>query len=153
MALKDEYLTVSQVAKEFGVTRQTVSRWIANGYVDVERIGRVALIPKRDVVVYRNWRLREAASDSMIALYEATVSDILKDSGRLEPGEHVRIVDGNSVEAGDVTIRLSEDDKTVIDKHMRPILEDILGELYTRMKSVIPKKKKPAKQRRKKPGE
>ena len=42
MALKDKYLTISEAAKELGVTRQSISRWIKEGRVTAEKIGRNA---------------------------------------------------------------------------------------------------------------
>ena len=44
MALKDRYLTVAQAAKLVGTTRQTVYRWINEGKIPVEKIGRETLI-------------------------------------------------------------------------------------------------------------
>ena len=49
MALKDKYFSVSQAAKELGVTRQTVHRWIADGKVPAEKIGRETLVQKRKI--------------------------------------------------------------------------------------------------------
>lgn len=49
MALKDKYLTISEFAKELGVTRQTVSRWIKGHKLSAEKIGREVLIKKREL--------------------------------------------------------------------------------------------------------
>jgi excisionase family DNA binding protein len=49
MALKDKYFTVSEAAKELGVTRQTISRWISTGKIPAEKIGREKLILKKDI--------------------------------------------------------------------------------------------------------
>ena len=51
MALKDEYLTISQAAEDLGVTRQTISRWVAKGEIPAERIGRETLIHKDDLQI------------------------------------------------------------------------------------------------------
>jgi excisionase family DNA binding protein len=48
MALKDKYFTVSEAAKIAGVTRQTISRWIAEGHLIPEKVGRHVLIEKKD---------------------------------------------------------------------------------------------------------
>ncbi|MFO7996693.1 MAG: helix-turn-helix domain-containing protein [Dehalococcoidia bacterium] len=48
MALKDKYITVTEAAEIAGVTRQTVSRWIADGHLLAERIGRQVLIGKKE---------------------------------------------------------------------------------------------------------
>lgn len=47
MALSDEYFTISQAAEQVGVTRQTIARWIKEGRLTAERIGRECLIPKQ----------------------------------------------------------------------------------------------------------
>ncbi len=49
MALKDQYMTISQAAKYLGVTRQTVSRWLSAGELSAEKVGRERLIPKGEV--------------------------------------------------------------------------------------------------------
>lgn len=49
MALTDDYLTISQVAERLKVTRQTVSRWISQGIIEGERIGREVLLKKSDI--------------------------------------------------------------------------------------------------------
>jgi excisionase family DNA binding protein len=52
MALKDEYLTVTQAASKLGVTRQTVYRWIANNQLATEKIGREILVSKKVINDY-----------------------------------------------------------------------------------------------------
>jgi len=49
MRIADNYYTLSQVADELGVTRQTVSRWIKSKKMPAEKIGREILIEKRIV--------------------------------------------------------------------------------------------------------
>lgn len=53
MALKDSYFTISQAAKHLGVTRQTVSRWVAEGKLLTEKVGRETLIEKAELERYR----------------------------------------------------------------------------------------------------
>jgi excisionase family DNA binding protein len=48
MALKDKYITVSEAADIAGVTRQTISRWIAEGHLIAEKIGRQVVIDKKN---------------------------------------------------------------------------------------------------------
>jgi len=48
MALKDDYYTLSQFSALLGVTRQTVSRWLKEGKVIGEKIGREVLIPQEE---------------------------------------------------------------------------------------------------------
>lgn len=52
MALKDKYITVSEAARLAGVTRQTISRWITEGHLIAEKVGRQALIDKKDFAQY-----------------------------------------------------------------------------------------------------
>ena len=49
MALKDEYFTISEAAKEMFVTRQTISRWVNEGKLTAEKIGRETLIEKEQI--------------------------------------------------------------------------------------------------------
>ncbi|MGD2065437.1 MAG: helix-turn-helix domain-containing protein [Dehalococcoidia bacterium] len=48
MALKDKYITVTEAAEIAGVTRQTISRWIAEGHLIAEKVGRQVFIKKED---------------------------------------------------------------------------------------------------------
>lgn len=129
MALKDEYLTVEQAAKELGVTRQTISRLIAKKYVPAERIGRVALIKKEDLHKYRKWRLSEAFADKFIDLYLATASDYLREKGKLKEGEQAEFADLREVRKGKQKV-ISDEDKTAIDNRVRPILVEMLEDLH-----------------------
>ena len=52
MTIQDEYSTISEAARDLGVTRQTVSRWIASGGLPAERIGREKLIKKDDIFTF-----------------------------------------------------------------------------------------------------
>ena len=57
MALKDKYFTISEAAQEFGVTRQTISRWVASGKIPAEKIGRETLIEKTQLERHEDDRL------------------------------------------------------------------------------------------------
>ena len=46
MGLREEYMTISESAKEVGVTRQTISRWIREGKISAEKYGREMFIEK-----------------------------------------------------------------------------------------------------------
>jgi excisionase family DNA binding protein len=48
VALKDSYFTITQAARELGVTRQTISRWIELGKLTAEKVGRETLIAKQE---------------------------------------------------------------------------------------------------------
>jgi excisionase family DNA binding protein len=54
MRLQDNYYTVVQAAEELNVTRQTVYRWIKNGALKAEKIGRETLIEKAEVFHYKD---------------------------------------------------------------------------------------------------
>ena len=49
MALKDEYFSISEAAKEFGFTRQTIYRWIKDNKISTEKIGGIILINKEEI--------------------------------------------------------------------------------------------------------
>jgi excisionase family DNA binding protein len=59
MALKENYLTISEVAKELKVTRQTVSRWIRDGKIEAEQVGREKLINKRSLTRFLQKKVDE----------------------------------------------------------------------------------------------
>jgi len=52
MAIKDKYFTITEAARVAGVTRQTISRWISEGHLLAEKVGRQALIDKKDFGQY-----------------------------------------------------------------------------------------------------
>lgn len=56
MALKDNYFTVSQASEYLGVTRQTISRWIEEGSIAAEKVGREKLISKEELVWWKRNR-------------------------------------------------------------------------------------------------
>ncbi len=49
MKIADNYFTISQLADAYGVTRQTVSRWIKQGKIKGEKVGREILINKSGI--------------------------------------------------------------------------------------------------------
>ncbi|MBA7661050.1 hypothetical protein ES703_69062 [subsurface metagenome] len=128
MALKDNYVTITEAAKQLGVTRQTISRWIAKKYVPAERVGRVALIKKKDLHKYHKWRLSEAFADRFIDLYLGTAEDYFREKGRLEEGQHLEFADLKEVREGKVKA-VSGEDKAEIDRRVRPVLTKMLKEL------------------------
>lgn len=56
MALKDKYFTISQAAKEMGVTRQTITRWVKDGNLSTEEIGRETLIKRTELNKYAKFQ-------------------------------------------------------------------------------------------------
>ena len=57
MALKDQYLTVSQAVAQFSVTRQTIHRWIRDGVLTAEKVGRELLINRQSLDEYNTHRI------------------------------------------------------------------------------------------------
>lgn len=57
MELKDKYYTISEAAQELGVTRQTISRWISEGRLVAETIGREKLIDKEQLDEFADIRI------------------------------------------------------------------------------------------------
>ena len=137
MALKDNYVTITEAAKKLGVTRQTISRWIAKKYVPVERVGRAALIKKKDLQKYQQRKLSEAAADSIMKLYTATIYDIFQEEGRIKPGYHVEFAE----DGDDNVIHLSNEEKAKVDRAIKPMLVEILTELDSRIKNKQQNKK------------
>lgn len=66
MALKDTYYTVSEAVKKFGITRQTIYRWIASGELSAEKVGRETLIKKREISRYIDERQLTRIADGII---------------------------------------------------------------------------------------
>jgi excisionase family DNA binding protein len=89
MALKDYYFTISEAAKELGVTRQTISRWIADGEIRAEKVGRETLIEKVELRQYRGKKLDQLLHKMMIGLaidrlraeYHYTIDDVIEERG------------------------------------------------------------------------
>jgi excisionase family DNA binding protein len=79
MALKDEYFTVAQAAKKLGVTRQTVYRWIAEGKIPTEIIGREVLIKKDEVERYGQF-----TNPIIKKFYEIVIDEVRKRRGYVE---------------------------------------------------------------------
>ena len=139
MALKDNYLTISEAAKQLKVTRQTISRWIAKGYVPAEKIGRETLIKKKDLHQYHRRRLSEAAAESIVALYKATAEDYLREKGYIVGRGHVEIVGPDEDNIG-----LSDEEKDEVLSRFRPILEGFLKDFAQNVgrKGNLPKNNK-----------
>jgi excisionase family DNA binding protein len=59
MSIKDNYFTLSEAANELNVTRQTVFRWIKNGKITSEKVGRETLIEKAEIFRYKDTKVGE----------------------------------------------------------------------------------------------
>ena len=66
MGIKEDYLTISEAAKEIGVTRQTISRWLKRGELHAEKIGREKVIHRKELsLVYGNQKFMELIVDKL----------------------------------------------------------------------------------------
>ena len=65
MGLRDKYITISEAAKEVGVTRQTISRWIRTEKVFAEKLGRETLIEKEELDRLFNEKMLEQFSEAI----------------------------------------------------------------------------------------
>jgi excisionase family DNA binding protein len=63
--LTDEYVTISQAAKAVNVTRQTISRWIRQGKIPAEKIGRETLLEKERLFLLYDEKMRDYFSESI----------------------------------------------------------------------------------------
>lgn len=126
MALKDTYFTILEAAKEFRVTRQTISRWIAEGKIPVEKVGRETLIKKKGLHQYHRKRLSEAAADSILALYLKTAEDYCREKGYITGPGHMEIGHADEHEKAKGTIELSPEQMDEVLSRFRPILEGFL---------------------------
>ena len=50
-----DYVSVSEAAAILGVHRQTIRRWLADGILEGEAVGRFKLIPRQEVENLRHW--------------------------------------------------------------------------------------------------
>jgi len=152
MAIKDRYWTISEAAKQFKVTRQTISRWIAEGKIPTEKVGREILIKKKDLSEFYRKRLYESAADSIIDLYLATAEEYCREKGYINentPTAHAEFFDENDKTG--ILYKLTNEDKTEVDNRVRPILMGFLKDLRKSITKEIPQEisKKASKQRRK----
>lgn len=53
MQIADYFFTETQAAKELGVNRITIWRWINSGRFNIQRIGRIVFIPKWEVEILK----------------------------------------------------------------------------------------------------
>ena len=82
MALKDNYFTVSEAAKEIGVTRQTISRWVREGKVPAEKIGRETLIDKTKFDEYLRRSIGPRIADTIVDMAKLYVREAYDYVGR-----------------------------------------------------------------------
>lgn len=145
MTLKDKYFTILEAAKEFSVTRQTISRWITEDKIPTEKVGREILIKKKDFYEYYRRRLSKAAAKSIVDLYLATAEDYCREKGYIDantPTRHVEFIDEHT-EADIITQKFSDEEKAEIKERFSPILEGLLKDFPQKvgMKGNNPKDK------------
>jgi excisionase family DNA binding protein len=133
MALKDSYFTVAQAAKELGVTRKTISRWLADGKLSAEKVGREKLIKRHDLNEFRYGKLTIAAAERIYDLYKATIEDYLREKGRFPEGRVLELV---SLDENPNAIELPDEDKAEIRSRLMPILMDILKNLDQQIREL-----------------
>jgi excisionase family DNA binding protein len=146
MALKDTYFTISEAAREASVTRQTVSRWIREGKLPAERIGRETLIKKQDM---RKYQVSLSAADAVIAVVMAARNDFCHERFALKKTERVREL---KKRRGEWYLILRQHNNTMrpfklpipfeqweeeFREYTRPILAEFLSKLEPVMKQVL----------------
>ena len=119
MSLKDKYCTISEAAKELGVTRQTIYRWIKGGKITVERIGRETLIERAKLNILQQSEFHRFFGTAMIIAlrqyirntYGYTEDDIIEKASGLD--FNVRRHDGSheKIKVGGADIRISPSGK------------------------------------------
>jgi excisionase family DNA binding protein len=102
MALKDSYFTITQAAKELGVTRQTISRWIEQGKLSAERVGREILIAKQEFDKPEFRSKRERASN--LKLLTEQLTDSVKKVSGYEDGVKLEVQGYRTEKDGDKTL-------------------------------------------------
>ena len=89
MAIKDDYFTLSEAARELGVTRQTISRWISQGKLTGERVGRETLIKKEGLFEYERNRFTDTAAHQIVALMHRQYTDYCQEKGHIKATERI----------------------------------------------------------------
>ena len=160
MALKDMYFSISEAAKEFKVSRQTIYRWIEDKKILTEKVGGVILIDKAAIRKYATRKSFQSFAHGMDIYLVETLrkqcgygsKDVIEDVDR-EKGSMSFIVtrkDGTSekVNVGgiEITIATNKGDNGPTFKNMK--LVDVAREEYKQPKDdgIIPKSKTRAKE-------
>ena len=102
MALKDKYLTISEAAKQIGVTRQTISRWITEHELPVEKIGRETLIEKRVLDRIHFTRIADTFDEAIIL----TFMEEIREEFHYSPDDEIKLV-------GDLLFEIKKKDGTL----------------------------------------
>jgi excisionase family DNA binding protein len=146
MTLKNKYFTISEAARESEVTRQTISRWVREGKLPAEKIGRETLIKKVDL---RKQQISLLAADEILKVitgimndYCHTIFDIGTDkrvSGfEKRKGKYYLKFSENNLYTNDVEIPTSfEKFYAGFAEYAQPILAKFLGKLMPVFKDIL----------------
>ncbi len=143
MALKDNYFTISEAARELNVTRQTISRWVANGKLAGEKIGRETLINKKDLFEEQRHQLTDTAAGQIVTLMYRTYTDFCQKKGYIKAIERITEVNPGEgyveliVEGIDSTsriVRFSEKENQQVHKLVMPRLTAYLKDFGDTLK-------------------
>ena len=90
MAIKDQYFTISEAAKQLNVTRQTISRWVSRGKIPGEKVGRETLIKKEDLFKYQKEPIYDAAAVEIHTLMLTAHTDFCQQKGYISAIERIK---------------------------------------------------------------
>lgn len=145
MALKDHYLTISQTAELMRVTRQTVSRWVANGQVPTEKVGRETLIDKAALLQYRQASLAENVASQIVQIILQAYREYIVEKGYVTNGcimegikagkKHIGV---KIIESGGCrTINLSAEENDEVRSHYETRVKGYLANFVTAVKDKV----------------
>jgi len=147
MALKDSYCTISEAAKDLGGTRQTISRWIRQGKISGEKIGREMLIKKSDLRASQSKRVAYAAADKVMGLMNEEITKYCREKGYIADNEAIEVVGEGHViiptrKIDDRLMKLSRGDWEEINTRCRPKLAELLHDLTQSATSIFSQPKR-----------
>ena len=140
MALKDIYFTISEAAKEFNVSRQTIYRWIEDEKITIEKVGGVTLIDKPAIQKYAARKSLQSFSHMMDMYLLETIreqcgyrkNDVIEEDKKGGMDFIVTQKDGarEKVHVGgiEITLAMYEKDKSPIFKNMK--LKNVTSKKY-----------------------
>ena len=146
MTLRDNYCTISEAAKELGVTRQTISRWIRQGKLSGEKIGREIIIRKSELRASQTQRISYVAADKILDFLSEEITKYCREKGRITEDEYIRVIGDGRVliptrDGADRILELSNKDWQEITKRVKPILTEFLFNLTRGMNKLLKRAK------------
>jgi excisionase family DNA binding protein len=139
MALKDEYVTITEAARLLDVTRQTISRWVSEGKLNIQRVGREALINKGDIRKFEGQRVSSSYGEAVIKLILGIYTDYCWAKGYITMQERVENVNPGKgyIEVavkrqGGITriIKLTPRENKKVLAYIKPRLKVLVEEVY-----------------------